>query len=138
MRPSNSIDLDSLTQEIFIEAWQSQTPVTALFIKHRLINAYHTSKAYQSAIERSVSDPPQPSESDSSKSLLNRIMILAELEPLEMQIVVLIFMQSHTYDQVQQKMKWSESKFRTVLSSAMQKLKTAGRIVELEENRGGK
>jgi predicted enzyme involved in methoxymalonyl-ACP biosynthesis len=132
-----SLDLDSLAQDILIEAWQNGTPVTSQFIRHRFINLYHSGGSYSAALERSVTrEAPENrlEASDETKDKLNRIILLASLSSIEMQIVIMIFTMDMTHEEVQIKMFWSESRFRQVISSTMGKLKTAGRLIEAEDS----
>ena len=47
---TSAVDLESLAQDIFLEAWVGQFPITRLFIRHRLLNALSSARVYRETL----------------------------------------------------------------------------------------
>lgn len=139
---SPALDLDSLAQEILIDAWTNSRPVTSQMILHRYINFRKAEHAHKSALERSiyegqfVDDETEDSATE-RRSKLSEIIGAAGLSALEFQTIALVFFFSKTYSQAARDLNWSETKFREVFNKSLEQLKKAGRLIQSQQRKDG-
>lgn len=138
LHASRSLDLESLAHDIWLEAFTNSTPLTYTFIRHRYINRW-TSERLRKRHEDSTSPPP-PSTTTTALSItlsdaserLSHLMPLAKLSPQEERVLFLTFWWSKSQVEIALDLTYSPDKVSSLLSSALDKLRRAGRILDAQ------
>lgn len=137
------LDVESLTQDIFLEAWTQSTPVTYQFIYHRFLNSITKRATYSSHIETFADlrrneidyshdsweglDEPDMSHELSTK--ISRLISLADLTPSDYQVLYFVYYQDQALVEVAKNLNRTVSSVTRQLETVVDKLKRVGRRV---------
>lgn len=142
LRPLPSLDLDSLAQDIFLEAWTRHLPVTTQFIRHRYFNRTRDSKLYRLHVERSAITPHLPLSSldyltsqQAERSTLETVISLASLSHEEFLLLYYIYFRSLRYEDAASQLRHTHSWVKETLVVVLEKLRRAGRAYEVQQAR---
>jgi hypothetical protein len=113
--------------------------VTITFIRHRLINAYHTGKVYTRVlgelryIRPTITKRGTEDETPDYRERLSEILNTADLSNQEMSIIYQHFFSGLDFKSIAVEKAMNIDKVSAIFNSAISKLRSAGRIIEQNE-----
>lgn len=136
LRPSRSLDLDDLTQDIWLNAWINHTPITIQHIRHRLINRLRSTAIYNHKLEEAkVVYATDSTDRALVREKINQVIRHAQLLPGEQQLLFCVFHLDLPYSKIAERLHWTESRVESTLHAVLSKLQRSGRVISSEGDR---